>query len=143
MRASKVAAAVLIRSNETQMARTTPKRSESALLDYALSFPGATEEWPWDERVIKVNGKIFVFLGFVATTLRVGVKLPVSSEMALTLPFVEKMGYGLGKSGWVTARFEKGETPPINLLKGWIEQSYRAVAPKKLIHVLDQKKAAA
>jgi predicted DNA-binding protein (MmcQ/YjbR family) len=113
------------------------RRAEAALVGYALGFPGATEEWPWDERVIKVNGKIFVFLGMVEDTLRVGVKLPVSGEMALMLPFCAPSGYGLGRAGWVTARFGRKEAPPLDLLREWIAQSYRAIAPKKLIRRLD------
>jgi predicted DNA-binding protein (MmcQ/YjbR family) len=112
------------------------RRAEAALVAYALAFPEAAEDWPWDERVIKVRGKIFVFLGMVEETLRVGVKLPVSAEMALTLPFCQPSGYGLGRAGWVTARFERKDKPPLELLQGWIAQSYRAVAPKKLVKTL-------
>jgi predicted DNA-binding protein (MmcQ/YjbR family) len=116
------------------------KKAESVLRSYALSFPGAVEDFPWGERVIKVRGKIFVFLGAVGDDFRVTVKLPISSEMALTLPYVERTGYGLGRTGWVTARFDGRRKPPIDLLEGWIEQSYRAVAPKKLA---DQLKSSA
>src|ERR671919_754378 len=31
--------------------------------EFALSLPNATEDFPWGERVAKVNGKVFVFLG--------------------------------------------------------------------------------
>jgi hypothetical protein len=58
--------------------------------------------------------------------LELGVKLPTSSEMALTLPFVKPGGRNLGPAGWVTARLDRGRTPDIDLLKGWIKQSYRA-----------------
>jgi predicted DNA-binding protein (MmcQ/YjbR family) len=115
---------------------TSFKKAESVLRRYALAFPGAVEEFPWGERVIKVRGKIFVFLGIVQGGLRVTVKLPISSEMALTLPYVERTGYGLGRSGWVTARFDGRRKPPVDLLQDWIEQSYRAVAPKKLAEQL-------
>ena len=118
------------------------KRSENALRAFALKYPGAAEEFPWGERVIKVAGKIFVFLGIFEERLRVGVKLPVSSEMALTLAFVTPTGYGLAKAGWVTATFGKGDEIPSQLLRGWIDQSYRAVAPKKLVKTLPQSRAA-
>jgi predicted DNA-binding protein (MmcQ/YjbR family) len=119
------------------MARASHKKAESILRDYALSLPDANEEFPWGERVIKVRGKIFVFLGLVDGGLRVSVKLPISFEMALTLPFTAPTGYGLGRAKWITARFGVDEKPSIDLLEGWINQSYRAVAPKKLVSVLD------
>jgi predicted DNA-binding protein (MmcQ/YjbR family) len=108
------------------------RSAERALVRYALAFPEAAEEWPWDERVIKVRGKIFVFLGMLEGTLRVGVKLPVSHEMALTLPYCTPTGYGLGRAGWITARFTPRQKPDVSLLKAWIDQSYRAVAPRRL-----------
>src|ERR1041385_7448887 len=114
------------------MARSSLRTAEAALRRYALSFAEAVEEFPWDERVVKVGGKIFVFLGEVEGRLRVGVKLPISAEMALTLPFAEPSGYGLGRAGWVTARFAPGDDVPVDLLKEWIGQSYRPVAPKKI-----------
>ena len=119
------------------------KSAERALRKYALTFPDAVEEFPWGERVIKVRGKIFVFLGVVEGALRVGVKLPTSFEMALTLPYASPSGYGLGRAGWVTARFTARQKPDVALLRGWIEQSYRAVAPKKLAAKLDGQPAKA
>src|SRR5438128_10136647 len=119
------------------MARSPLKTAESALRRYALGFPEAVEEFPWDERVIKVGGKIFVFLGEIEGCLRVGMKLPVSAEMALTLPFTTPTGYGLGRAGWVTARFGPDDDVPVDLLKEWIAQSYRAVAPKKILRAFD------
>ena len=29
----------------------------------ALSYPETTEEFPWGDRVVKVKGKVFVFMG--------------------------------------------------------------------------------
>ena len=40
------------------------------------------------------------------------------------------MGYGLGDSGWVSVKFGPGL--PFDMLRDWIDESYRAVAPKKL-----------
>jgi predicted DNA-binding protein (MmcQ/YjbR family) len=115
------------------MARSPLRQAEAALRRYALGFPEAVEEFPWDERVIKVGAKIFVFLGEIEGCLRVGMKLPVSAEMALTLPFTTPTSYGLGRAGWVTARFGPDDAVPVDLLKEWIAQSYRAVAPRKLL----------
>ena len=62
--------------------------------------------------------------------------------LALGLPFASPTGYGLGKAGWVTARFGKGEKAPVDLLRSWIDESYRAVAPKKLVAALSAAPAA-
>jgi predicted DNA-binding protein (MmcQ/YjbR family) len=110
------------------------KRPEAKRLrDFALSLPEAYEEFPWGERVAKVKGKVFVFLGMNGDELGLSVKLPQSGMLALGLPFASPTGYGLGKAGWVTARFAKREKAPVDLLRSWIDESYRAVAPKKLV----------
>lgn len=57
-------------------------------------------------------------------------------DIALDLPFAEPTGYGLGKSGGVSARFAKVSEVPLDLLKAWIDESYRAIAPKKLVKML-------
>jgi predicted DNA-binding protein (MmcQ/YjbR family) len=111
-------------------------KAEAALRDYALSLPGAVEAFPWGHRVMKVGKKAFVFMGNEDGGLSMSTKLPQSGEIALTLPFAEPTGYGLGKSGWVSARFSPKEKPPVDMLKAWIEESYRAIAPKKLVATL-------
>ncbi len=113
------------------------KRPEAAILRaFALGFPEAYEEFPWGERVAKVKGKVFVFLGMDGDELGLSVKLPQSGMLALGLPFASPTGYGLGKAGWVTARFGRREKAPVDLLRSWIDESYRAVAPKKLVAAL-------
>lgn len=113
-------------------ATPAPRGDQGILRAFALHYPGAHEEFPWGERVIKVQGKVFVFLGR-DEGLGLSVKLPQSRLMALGLPFASPTGYGLGKSGWVTAQFGARAKPPLDLLRAWIDESYRAVAPKKLI----------
>lgn len=112
---------------------------ELELRDFALTFPEVTEDAPWGHRAMKVKGKAFVFLGGEKNVeeLSVTVKLPSSRDMANDLPFAEPTGYGLGKSGWVTARFSKVTGVPMDLLRSWIDESYRAIAPKKLVKQMD------
>ena len=110
-------------------------RAAAAIRRHALSLPETVEDFPWGERVAKVKGKVFVFLGTDPvgdSSMSLSVKLPESGEEALTLPFTKATGYGLGKSGWVTATFAPGERPPVEVLRAWILESYRAVAPKTL-----------
>ena len=116
---------------------SVPKGNAGILRAFALGYPGAHEEFPWGERVAKVKGKVFVFLGREEDGLGLAVKLPRSATMALGLPFASPTPYGLGKSGWVSVQFAKGEKPPMDLLRAWIDESYRAVAPKTLVKQLD------
>ena len=103
-----------------------------ALRLYGLSFPEAQEDFPWGHTAIKVRGKTFAWLDDSEGGLGLTVKLPVSRDFALVFDFAAPAGYGLGRSGWITCRFAAGETPDLDLLKRWIAESYRAVAPKKL-----------
>lgn len=121
------------------MAKKSLESLELVLRDYALTFPEVTEDHPWGHRAMKVKGKSFVFLGGDknAKELSLSVKLPTSRDMAVDLPFAEPTGYGLGKSGWVTASFTKIGDVPMDLLKAWIDESYRAIAPKKLVKLLE------
>ena len=111
--------------------------ARAELRRFALGLPGAHEDFPWGESVIKVRKKVFVFLGRSGGGLTLSVKLPASHLLALDLPFASPTGYGLARGGWVTAEFEKGEAAPLELLRQWIDESYRAVAPKRLVAELD------
>jgi predicted DNA-binding protein (MmcQ/YjbR family) len=115
------------------VARPKLSPAEAALRRHALSYPEAHEDFPWGERVVKVRGKVFVFMGGSGEGLSLSVKLPGSASFALGLPFATPTGYGLGKAGWVTAHFGARQKPPVDLLKQWIDESYRAVAPKRLV----------
>jgi predicted DNA-binding protein (MmcQ/YjbR family) len=108
------------------------KESEERLREMALAFPEAYEEFPWGHSAIKVRGKSFAFIALGEEGLSLSAKLPLSSVAALVLPFASPTGYGLGKSGWVTAHFSPGGEIPFELLQEWLEESYRAIAPKKL-----------
>lgn len=113
------------------MAKSKGGAIESKLRDYALGFPETYEEFPWGHSAIKVKGKAFVFMGTGDDGFSISVKLPQSRDMAVDLPFTEPTGYGLGKSGWVTAHLKDQKS--LALIKAWIEESYRAIAPKKLL----------
>lgn len=108
---------------------------------FALGLPGAAEEFPWGESVIKVNKKIFVFLGVDgggnAPGLTVKLTDPEAHGHALASPGARPAGYGLGRSGWVRVPLAEEGAPPAELLCDWTEESYRVIAPKKLIAELD------
>jgi predicted DNA-binding protein (MmcQ/YjbR family) len=120
-------------------AKTTAAGAKKALLKAALAYPEAWEDHPWDHTVAKVGKKIFLILGDGEgpASLGLSLKLPHTGEAALaTFPFAEPTGYGLGKAGWVSASFERGEPVPLPLLLEWLDESFRAVAPKKLLKAM-------
>lgn len=120
------------------MPKLSVKQAEKKLIAFALTYPEAVLEHPWGHDAVKVKGKMFATFGGAESPkeFSMTVKLPVSAEMAVTLSWVEPTGYGLGKSGWVTARLKPGADIDLETMKGWIEQSYRAVAPKTLVKSL-------
>ena len=100
---------------------------------YGLGLPEAEEDFPWGHTALKVRGKTFVWLDDSKHEgLSLTVKLPVSRDFALVFDFAEPAGYGLGRSGWISCRFTPGEAADLDLMKRWMAESYRAVAPKKL-----------
>jgi predicted DNA-binding protein (MmcQ/YjbR family) len=120
-------------------ARARVRRTRERLLAFSLSLPGAYEDHPWaDEAVAKVNGRIFVFFGAGegTATIAIAVKLSDSLEQALAVPEAAPTGYGLGRAGWVTVPL-LATSPPAAVLEDWIEESYRRVAPQRLVKELD------
>ncbi len=109
-----------------------------ALRAHGLGFPEAFEDFPWGHTALKVRGKIFATLVDEEGTFSITVKLPVSRDFALVFDFCAPTGYGLGRSGWITASFGEGDAPDLDLIKRWLAESYRAIAPKKLAALLPQ-----
>ncbi len=124
-------------------ARKTPSRAwqnpQPEMVAFALSLPEAWEDHPWGETVVKVAKKVFVFFGVEGGLGDFGlcVKLPESAAEVRSLPHAEPAGYGLGKSGWVVVKYHTCDDVPRDDVRAWIVESYRAVAPKKLLKQLD------
>ncbi len=104
---------------------------------FGLAMPEAVENFPWGHTALKVRGKTFIWLDR-SDGLSLTVKLPVSRDFALVFDFAEPAGYGIGRSGWISCRFAAEEPVDLDLVKRWIAESYRAVAPKKLAALLPE-----
>jgi predicted DNA-binding protein (MmcQ/YjbR family) len=115
--------------------------SDAALKElraFGLAYPGAHTKSPWPGHLdLAVNDKTFAYLSLEGEPFGISCKLPRSSSIALMLPFAKPTGYGLGKSGWVSASPPEDEPVPVDLFRDWIDESYRAQAPKKLAAQLD------
>ena len=109
---------------------------------FGLTYPGAHGKAPWPGHDdLAVNDKTFAYLAADGEPFSISCKLKYTGEAALQLPFAKPTGYGLGKSGWVTFMPSEAEMPSIEQLKEWIDESYRAQAPKKLVKQLDARSA--
>jgi hypothetical protein len=112
-------------------------RAAAELRECALAYPESYEELPWGHSAVKVKGKAFLFLYLGDDFLSLSVKLPLSGRISLTFPFASPTEYGLGKSGWVTAKFAPTDDVPVDMLREWIDESFRAIAPKKVLAKLE------
>lgn len=124
---------------------TKPKdiaRAENELARAAESYPDVIEEGPWGHRAFKIQKKTFMFLSTDEGVLSFSLKLPASGKAALSHGFAQPTRYGLGKSGWVTARFASGDSIPISTIVEWIDESFRAIAPKKALSSLPSRAVA-
>jgi predicted DNA-binding protein (MmcQ/YjbR family) len=101
---------------------------------FGLAYPGAHTKSPWPgHQDLAVNDKTFAYLAVEGAPFEISCKLPRSAAIALMLEGTEPTAYGLGKRGWVTARFPPDRPLPIEMLTQWIDESYRAQAPEKLL----------
>lgn len=124
------------------MPKTPHQRAEAELLAYGLSFPETTSGPAWPPtRGLYVRKKMFAVFGAKSEALdalTILMKLPISAEMAEALPFVRPARGWFKQHNWVTAHFgpEDDVLAEMETLRGWLKQSYVAVAPKKLARVV-------
>ena len=102
-------------------------------------YPETTLKSPWPGHLdLAVADKTYAYLSCEGDPFSVGFKLPESSGFALSIAGTQPTPYGLGKSGWVSMSVENGaELPPVELLEEWLDESYRAQAPKRCLQELD------
>jgi quercetin dioxygenase-like cupin family protein/predicted DNA-binding protein (MmcQ/YjbR family) len=118
--------------------QSTEKTLPEQIRQYALSFPETHEDQPWGYPAFKVKNKMFVCMSFRENGINLTVKLTKTQLEALALPFVQMSGYGLGEHGWITAELKSGENRlPVQVIQRWIEESFRAVAPKTVLKQFD------
>ena len=121
------------------MATTTKKKASrigAAIRKQALGYPETKEEFPWGESAFKVKGKTFIFMRDDAEGVSFSVKVPLSRDLALTLPGAEPTHYGLGAKGWVTIKPDAATA--MHVMAFLIDESFRAVAPKRVVSQLPE-----
>ncbi|MBK6704653.1 MAG: MmcQ/YjbR family DNA-binding protein [Caulobacteraceae bacterium] len=120
------------------MPQTPHQRTEAELTAYGFTFPETNAGPAWQTtRGLYVRKKMFAVFGEKAQPLNeltMIMKLPISAEMAAELPFVRPARGWYKQHNWVTAYFGAGDDvlAEMDTLRGWLKQSYIAVAPKTL-----------
>ena len=115
-------------------------RIVAELRAFGMRYPGAHSKAPWPGHDdLAVKDKTFAYLPAEGEPFSLSVKLPYTGEVALDLPYAKPTAYGLGKSGWVSLTPSQAEMPSLEQLKDWIDESYRAQAPRKLVKALDSR----
>ena len=107
------------------------------LLAIVNNLPGAVEDRPWGSVHCKVAGKIFVGWGREDDgVMRMGFKTDKELQgMLIASDPRFKMAAYVGKHGWVDMRL--GEKPSWPEVEHFIVDSYRMIAPKRLVKELD------
>ena len=113
-----------------------PAAALSHLRERGLTYPGAHLKTPWPEHLdLAVKDKTFAFMSAPGASPSLSLKLPYTREAALELSYAEPTGYGLGTHGWISFKLEGAELD-IGQFEQWLDESYRAVAPKSLVKLI-------
>ena len=117
---------------------TPHERAEAELTAYGLALPETDAAPGWSvTRCLRVRGRMFAIFGDKGEpvdALSIVVKLPISYEMVQELPFVRERHGWYRQHNWAVAHFGPDDDvmAEIETLKGWLLQSYVAMAPKRL-----------
>ncbi len=120
--------------------KNADSRLAQALRKIALQYP-ETEEGiackgtALECSAFKARNKTFLFM----STAEVRVKLGDSLTEAAKLASKEPGRYEVGSLGWVKVSFSPHESPPLDLLQRWIDESYRLLVPKQLVALLPER----
>jgi hypothetical protein len=128
------------------MKRSSHQQAEAELTKFGLTLPETAAGPAWKStRALRVRGRLFFVFGEAwdlpvspldkqAEGLTLVMKLPVSAEMIQQLYFVRESRGWYKQHNWVIAHFDLEDDilAELKTLKGWMIQSYCAMAPKSL-----------
>jgi hypothetical protein len=125
------------------MPSTPHQRAETELVAYGLTLPQTDTAQGWGvTRTLRVKGRMFAIFGDRGEppdALTLIVKLPISAEMVQDLYFVRESRGWYKQHDWVIAHFAADDDILVEMetLKGWLRQSYVAMAPRRLGRLIE------
>ena len=102
----------------------------------ALSYPETVEVDSCNKKAFKARDKSFLFLGVRDTDYNIMVRLGDSRGEAEKMAAKDPDNISVGPH-WITATFASTQALPAGLIRRWIDESWRLLAPKKLVASLD------
>ena len=121
------------------MVQQLPKESKPMrdLRKIALQYPETDAGASCNKVAYKARGKSFLFVGADGDAWNAMFKLGDSIDELRKLAKKAPDRYNVGKTNWVTLVFPHKEAPSVADLERWIDESFRLIAPKKLVAELD------
>ena len=108
-----------------------------AIRAVAMALPEATEGQSCVNRAFKAGGKNFAFLGEKEGECGLRLKLGASIDELVRRAESQPDRYQVGTAGWTMLRFDPDDPPAPDDLETWIVESFRLLAPAKIVATLD------
>lgn len=119
-----------------------PCKPAEVIRKLALTYPETVEGSSCNKLSFKAGKKAFLYLGLTEEGYNVMLKLVDSYEEAEALAEKQPDHYRPGSNGWIQMEFSCGQSAPAGVMKRWIEESFRSLAPRKIVALLDDPVAA-
>lgn len=97
----------------------------------ASRYPGVVEGTACTQSSFKIGKKAFLYIGMQGGRYKAMFKLQRSIPEVTKLAETDPACYGVGKFGWVTARFSADNPIPKTLWEKWLDESYEQIAVTK------------
>ena len=114
------------------------ERVLETLQTICLALPKTNETLTWGKPHFRVGEKIFCGCGEDRGRPSIGMKMEAyESQLMMKLPGIEKAPYSRKNDGWVT--IDPGEFDDWEEIERLIVASYRLIAPKRVVALLDSR----
>lgn len=102
----------------------------AALRERASAYPDVDAGTSCTQSAFKRGGKAFLYCGPQGGRFKAMFKLDASRSEAEELAARDPDRFEVGKTAWVTARFDADAPLPAALWKRWLDESYELSAPR-------------